>query len=158
MKTITRSAITGLAIAAVAAGTAGVAGAQMKGGSATKANISISKATVRVVPDGTANTAAYMTIRSTGTRDTLKKASVPSSFAAMTQLHRSIMKDGQMTMVEQKNGIVIPRNGVQQLKMGGFHVMIMGLKAGVTAGQKVPITLTFSKAGVVKVTAVAMEM
>ena len=158
MKTITRSAITGIAIAAIAAGSAGVAGAQMKGGSATKANIAITKAVVRVVPEGAANTAAYMTIRSTGTPDTLKKASVPASFAMASELHRSVMKDGQMTMVEQRNGIAIPRNGVRKLAMGGFHVMIMGLRAGVTAGQKVPITLTFAKAGVVKVTATATEM
>lgn len=158
MKTITRSAIVGITLAAVTVGPAGIAGAHAKGGSAKSGNISISNATVRVVPEGTANTAAYMTIRSKGTADTLKRASVPASFATMTQLHRSIMTDGKMAMIEQKKGIGIARNGVQQLKMGGFHVMIMGLKAGVTAGQKVPITLTFKKAGVVTVTAVATEM
>lgn len=157
MTMITRSAVTAVAIAAIAAGSAGVAGAQMKGASASKANISISKAMVRLVPPGTANTAGYMNIRSTGTADTLLKASVPMSVAMMTELHRSMMVDGQMKMVQQKS-IGIPRNGVRQLKMGGFHVMIMGLKSELKAGQVVPITLTFRKAGTVKVNAPVMEM
>ena len=157
MNTITRCAITAAAIAAIAAGSAGVAGAQMKGASATKANISISKAMVRLVPPGSANTAGYMNIRSTGTADTLLRASVPMSVAMMTELHRSMMVDGQMKMVQQKN-IGIPRNGVRQLTMGGFHLMIMGLKADLRAGQVVPITLTFRKAGTVKVNAPVVEM
>lgn len=157
MNTITRCAITAAAIAAIAAGSAGVAGAQMKGASATKANISISKAVVRMVPPGSANTAGYMNIRSTGTADTLLRASVPMSVAMMTELHRSMMVDGQMKMVQQKN-IGIPRNGVRQLTMGGFHLMIMGLKADLRAGQVVPITLTFRKAGTVKVNAPVVEM
>lgn len=157
MTTITRSAVTAVAIAAIAAGSAGGAGAQMKGAKASKANISISKAMVRLVPPGSANTAGYMNIRSAGTADTLLKASVPMSVARMTELHRSMMVDGQMKMVQQKS-IGIPGNGVRQLKMGGFHVMIMGLKSGLRAGQVVPITLTFRKAGTVRVNAPVMEM
>ena len=64
---------------------------------------------------------------------------------------------GQMKMVQQKS-ISIPRNGTRQLTMGGFHIMIMGLVNGVKAGQKVPVTLVFKKAGTVRVTAPAMEM
>lgn len=158
MTTLTRSAITTIAIAAIAAGSAGVAGAQMKGpGAATKANISVSKAVVRMVPPGSANTAAYMNIRSTGVADTLLRASVPTSVAMMTELHRSMMVDGQMKMVQQKS-IAIPRNGTRMLKMGSFHLMIMGLKGNLAPGTRVPITLTFKKAGTVRVSAPVMEM
>jgi len=159
MITITRTALTGIAIAAIAAGSAGVAGAQMPGGTAAKANISISKAMVRMVPPGTANTAGYMTIRSKRTADTLLRASVPPSFAMMTELHRSMMDPatGQMTMVKQKN-ISIPRNGVRQLRMGGYHLMLMMLKKNLAPGVRVPITLTFRKAGTVRVSAPIAEM
>lgn len=157
MTTITRSAMTAIAIAAIAAGSAGVAGAQMKGGSATKANIVISKANVRMVPPGSANTAGYMNIRSTGTADTLLRASVPTSVAMMTELHRSLMVDGQMKMVQQRS-IAIPRNGTRVLTMGSFHLMIMGLKADLVRGQRIPITLTFKKAGTVRVSAPVAEM
>lgn len=158
MTTITRSAIAAAAIAAIAAGSAGMAGAQVKGsGAAGKANIAMSKAVVRLVPPGSANTAAYMTIRSTGVADTLLRASVPTSFAMMTELHRSMMVDGLMKMVQQKS-IAIPRNGTRVLKMGSFHLMIMGLKRDLAPGVQVPITLTFKKAGRVMVSAPIMEM
>jgi len=62
-----------------------------------------------------------------------------------------------MKMVQQKS-IAIPRNATRQLRMGSYHLMIMGLVNGVTAGQKVPVTLVFKKAGTVRVTAPAMEM
>lgn len=163
MSTTIRSTVTALTIAAIAAGGTAVAGAQMdmpaKNRVTTQKNIVVTNPWIRVVPPGSANTAAYMRIRSVRVADTLLKASVPSSFAKMTELHLSMMDPatGQMKMVQQKN-IAIPRNGTRQLKMGSYHLMIMGLVNGVTAGQKVPVTLTFKKAGTMKVTAMAMEM
>lgn len=171
MTTTTRRAITGLAIAATAAG--GVATAVAHGGmparasstsskmamagTAARANIAVSKAMVRMVPPGSPNTAAYMSIRSKGVADTLLRASVPKSFARMTELHRSMMVDGQMKMVQQKS-IAIPRNGTRVLKMGSFHLMIMGLTGNLTAGKRIPITLTFRKAGTVRVSAPITDM
>ena len=170
MSTMIRSTVTGLASAAVAAGGVGMAGAQMdmpttgtptttKKTVITRKNIVITNPWVRVVPPGSKNTAAHMSIRSVRKADALVRASVPSSIAMMTQLHLSTMNPdtGQMMMVEQKR-IGIPRNRTRQLKMGSYHVMIMGLKKDITPGMKIPITLTFLRAGTVKVTAVAKEM
>lgn len=153
MSTTIRSTVAGITIAALAAGGAAVAGAQ------TQKNIVVTNPWIRVVPPGSANTAAYMRIRSVGVSDTLLRASVPSSFAKMTELHLSMMDPatGQMKMVQQRS-IAIPRNGTRQLKMGSYHLMIMGLVNGVTAGQKVQVTLTFKKAGTMKVMAPTMEM
>ena len=165
MNTITRSAISGVTLAAIAAASAGIAGAQ-SGMSATtaksvvtKKNIVITNPWVRVVPPGSANTAAYMSIRSVRMSDALVRASVPSSLAMKTELHLSTMDPatGKMAMVQQSR-IGIPRNKTRQLKMGSYHVMIMGLKKNVTAGMKVPLTLTFLRAGTVRVMAVAKEM
>lgn len=172
MTTITRSALTAVAVAAIAAGSAGLAGAHgdMPSGSApsampakktavTKKNIVVTNPTVRVVPPGSRNTAGYMSIRSVRVADALVSASVPSSLAMKTELHLSTVnpETGQMMMVQQKR-IGIPRNKTRQLKMGGYHVMIIGLKRDITAGMKVPITLKFLRAGTVKVTAVAREI
>jgi len=60
-------------------------------------------------------------------------------------------------MVQQKR-IGIPKNRTRQLKMGSYHVMIMGLKKDITPGMKIPITLRFLRAGTVKVMAVAKDM
>lgn len=164
MSTAIRSTVAGIAIAALAVGGAGTASAQMdmtpaKNPVTTQKNIIITNPWIRVVPPGSANTAGYMRIRSVGVPDTLLRASVPSSFAKMTELHLSTMDPatGQMRMVQQKS-ISIPANGTRQLRMGSYHLMIMGLVNGVTAGQTVPVTLTFRRAGTVKVTARAMEM
>ena len=100
-------------------------------------------------------TAAYMKIKVTGTSDTLTKVAVPMSIG-MAQLHETVMVDGSMTMREVKQ-IVIGKGQTLELKPGGYHIMIMGLKSPVTAGQKVPITLTFKKKGAVRVTATAAE-
>ena len=39
------------------------------------------------------------------------------------------------------------------LKPGGLHVMLMGLAAPLKKGQRVPLTLTFEKAGSIEVEA-----
>jgi len=174
MKTTTRSAITGITVASIAAASASIAGAhsgmpasttttKMPSMTAktvvTKKNIVITDPRVRVVPPGSANTAAYMSIRSVRMSDALVRASVPASLAMKTELHLSTMdpETGRMAMVQQKR-IGIARNTTRQLKMGSYHVMIMGLKKDVKPGMKVPITLTFLRAGTVKVVAVAKDM
>ena len=166
MSTITRRTITGVAALAVAAGGAGVAQAATPTAMPTakktviaKKNIVITNPWVRVVPPGSRNTAGYMSIRSVRKADALVRASVPSSIAMKTELHLSRMDPdtGQMMMVQQKR-IGIPRNRTRQLKMGSYHIMIMGLKKDITPGMRIPITLKFLRAGTVKVTAVAKDM
>ena len=63
---------------------------------------------------------------------------------------------GQMTM-QPVDRIECLAGDRAELKPGGYHIMLMGLKSPITVGQKVPITLTFKKAGAVKVTATAVE-
>ena len=166
MSTITRRTITGVAALAIAAGGAGVAQAATptamptaKKTVITKRNIVITNPWVRVVPPGSRNTAGYMSIRSVRKADALVRASVPSSIAMKTELHLSRMDPdtGQMMMVQQKR-IGIPRNRTRPLKMGSYHIMIMGLKKDITPGMRIPITLKFLRAGTVKVTAVAKDM
>jgi copper(I)-binding protein len=36
------------------------------------------------------------------------------------------------------------------MKSGGLHIMLMGLKSPLKAGQQLPLTLKFQKAGVVR--------
>ena len=47
----------------------------------------------------------------------------------------------------------IPAGGKVELKPGGYHIMLIELTRELKAGDKVEITLTFEKAGDVKVTA-----
>ncbi|HQV56683.1 MAG TPA: copper chaperone PCu(A)C [Ilumatobacteraceae bacterium] len=46
----------------------------------------------------------------------------------------------------------IPAGTAVELKPGGYHVMLIGLVKPLVAGSNVELTLTFEKAGDVKVT------
>ncbi len=65
----------------------------------------------------------------------------------MTQVHLTqIDAAGKASMSMQDN---VPVEASMQLSFepGGYHVMLMNLNQAFTPGQKVPLTLTFEKAG-----------
>ena len=88
---------------------------------------------------------AYMTIVNSGaTADRLLRAE--SSVAARVELH-TVIKEGDVMRMREVPGIDVPANGKAMLAPGGFHVMLMELKAPLKAGDTAPITLVFEKAG-----------
>ena len=98
-----------------------------------------------------ANSAIYMKINSGGMADKLIKAE--TTVANSTELHTVEMKDGMMQMHPVEGGIDVPATGTLELKPGGYHVMLIGLKQDLKAGDKIDVKLTFEKAGVKQVTA-----
>ena len=96
------------------------------------------------------NGAIFLTIKNHGkSDDTLISASTDVS--KRTELHGHSMKDGIMWMSQVKGGIPIPAGGMAQLKPGGFHVMLMGLKLPLKKGEKVAVILTFKNGSQIKV-------
>lgn len=94
--------------------------------------------------------AGFMTITNTGTEDDrLVKAT--SDISATAQIHDMKMVGDVMKMEELPDGIVIPAGGSVKLKPKSLHIMFMGLKQQVLAGEEFSGTLTFEKAGTVKV-------
>jgi hypothetical protein len=61
------------------------------------------------------------------------------------------MKDGVMIMRPLDQGLAIDPGKTVKLAPGGYHLMLMDLKAGLKQGDKVPLTLQFEKAGKVQV-------
>jgi copper(I)-binding protein len=57
-----------------------------------------------------------------------------------------------MTMRPVKDGLPIPAGKSVSLAPGGYHLMLMDLKAPLKKGDKIPVTLKFEKAGDVNVT------
>jgi copper(I)-binding protein len=97
------------------------------------------------------NGAAYMILRNSGdTADRLVKAE--SDVAGAVELHKSSMEGGMMKM-DPVDGIDIPGKGQAELKPGGFHVMLIGLKRELKAGEKIKLKLQFEKAGTQEVEA-----
>jgi copper(I)-binding protein len=76
---------------------------------------------------------------------------VASPAATQVQLHTMSMEGGVMRMREVTDGLPVPAHGKLELKPGGFHIMFIGLKAPFQLGAKIPATLTFKRAGKVKV-------
>lgn len=64
-----------------------------------------------------------------------------SDVAGMVETHEMAMVDGQMQMRRREAGFTVPAHGTHVLKPGSDHIMLMGLKSPVTAGQKVTLTL-----------------
>jgi len=87
-------------------------------------------------------TAAYMTIENhTGADISLKSAS--TEVAQTVELHKMELVDGIMKM-HRVETIDIPAGGATQLKPGGYHLMVIGLKKELKDGDKVTIALEFS--------------
>lgn len=106
------------------------------------------------------NSAAYMVITAGPGGDALVSAAIPEGLAAEVQLHETTTggsggtmdgmdgmdgggSSGMMSM-RQVPEIPVPADGSVALEPGGYHVMILDLKQDLTAGQTVPVTLTFS--------------
>jgi copper(I)-binding protein len=96
------------------------------------------------------NGAAYMTIENRGAEaDRLVRAS--TARAAKVELH-TIVREGDVMKMREVSAIDVPARGKAELKPGGFHVMLLGLKAPLREGEKFNLALEFEKAGKVEVT------
>jgi len=96
---------------------------------------------VRLAPPNAQATGAFMVLKNGSERQVkLVKADNPAS--QLTELHNHINDNGVMRM-RQVPDIVIPAEGEAVLKPGSLHVMLINMKAPLTEGQVVPITLTF---------------
>ncbi len=103
-------------------------------------DIAVSDAFVRLPPPGQSISAAFLTLSNSGDAKKLVKADSP--VANNVELHNHIHDGGVMRM-RQVTAIDIPAKGKVVLQPGGYHVMLIGLKAPLQDGQKVPLTLTF---------------
>jgi len=113
--------------------------------------ITVSKVWARATPGTVKTGAIYLTVTNSGkVPDHLVRASSP--VANQTQLHRMIMKNNVMEMRPVASLEIAPGKSVV-LAPGGYHVMLIGLKAPLKEGQTVPLSLTFEKGGTVEVTA-----
>lgn len=107
---------------------------------------------VRASGPGMPNSAAYtLIVNLTNSEDTL--TGVSNTAAASVELHEMKMGAGDvMQMSPVEGGIVIPAGGSAILQPGGFHIMMIGLTGELKEGTTQDFTLTFAKAGEIKVT------
>jgi copper(I)-binding protein len=105
----------------------------------------------RATPRGAKVGGGYVTIENNGTTaDRLVGGSSPA--AGKVEVHEMAMDNDVMKMRPVKDGLPIPAGQTVKLEPGGYHIMLMELKAPLKKGDKIPMTLKFEKAGDVKVT------
>ncbi len=92
---------------------------------------------------------AFLAIANTGTQtDRLLGGSSPA--ADKVELHQTI-RDGDVMRMRPVDTIPVVPGEPVALKPGGLHIMLIGLKAPLKVGDKVPLTLKFERAGDVQV-------
>jgi copper(I)-binding protein len=111
--------------------------------SAQTGGLQVENAWARATPGKSQIGAAYVTIQSP-TPDRLVAASTP--VAKEAQLHTMEMS-GMVMKMRPISGVDIPADKPVTLRPGGMHIMLMGLKEPLKAGQSFPLTLNFAKAG-----------
>jgi len=96
-------------------------------------------------PEGTG--AVYMTLKNSGNEaDTLVKVTTKVSDAA--EIHEMSMENQVMKMRPVSGQrLEIPARDAVELKPGGLHIMLIGLKQQLKPGDKIDLTLTFEKSG-----------
>jgi periplasmic copper chaperone A len=117
----------------------------------TTAPITVQHPWARATPAGAMTGAVYMTLDNTSaSADRLTGGS--SDVADKVQIHEMSVVNGVMQMRQLADGLPVPAGGSVVLKPGSYHVMLIGLKKPLTAGETFPLTLTFAKAGNISVT------
>ena len=83
-----------------------------------------------------------------GTADRLVSAS--SSLAERIEIHAIKVVGGDIKMRPLPDGLRIPAETTLTLKPRGYHLLLLGLKAPLTKGESLPVTLLFDEAGSVE--------
>ncbi len=90
--------------------------------------------------------AAYLSIENGG-KSADKLVAVASPVAKSVEIHTMSM-EGDVMRMREVSGIELAPAAKVEMKPGhGYHLMLLGLRQPLKAGDKFPLTLTFEKAG-----------
>ena len=106
-------------------------------------SVDVKDAWVRVSVPGQKATGAFMKITA---KDGARLVAASSPVAGVTEVHEMKMDGNVMKMRAVEGGIELPAGKTVELKPGGYHVMLMDLKAALPKDTTVPLTLVFKDA------------
>lgn len=104
----------------------------------------------RTTVPGQPSGGAYLSIENKG-KAADKLIAVASPVAKSTEIHTMSMDGNVMKMREVGSIEVKPSEKVAMQPGNGYHIMLIGLSQPLKAGDKIPLTLTFEKAGKLEV-------
>ena len=120
------------------------------GASGAAADVQVVNARAREAPPGARTAAIYLTVENRGAvADRLVAARSPRG---AVEIHAMRMDGGVMRM-RATSGVPVPARGRVELAPGGLHLMLVDPAPPLKAGERVPVTLTFERAGAVDVQA-----
>jgi periplasmic copper chaperone A len=105
--------------------------------------LKVAQAWIQAVPGTVSDTAAFMTLTNSG-KSVLRLVGAATPIAGMVHPMITTTKgkgNQKMMGMESTPALDIPPGGTLVLAPGGNHLMIMGLKRGLKAGETVPLTL-----------------
>lgn len=106
--------------------------------------VQVADAWCRPTPNGAKAGGCYLTLTA-GSDDRL--VSVSTALAQSAEVHEMKMENGVMSMAHLADGLPLPAGTPVELKPGGNHIMLMGLRDPLVDGGVASFTLTFEKAG-----------
>jgi copper(I)-binding protein len=113
--------------------------------------ISITDPYVRLLPPGRDETGAYLKLANDDAVDhALVRAASPA--ARVVELH-TVVDEGGVKKMRPVPKMDVKAGGQTELKPGGLHIMLIGLKAPLKESDKVELTLTFEDGSSTQVSA-----
>ena len=114
-------------------------------------NLRIEHPFVRPTPPGARTGGAYFAIENLGAQGD-RLLQVATSVAGSAEIH-SMTMDGNVMRMRQIAALDIPAHSTATFKPGSYHVMLVDLKRPLAAGETIPLSLTFEKAGTIEIAA-----
>ena len=106
------------------------------------ADVEIDGAYARASIPNVPNSAAFFVIKNNSDKD-IAITSANSDIAEKNELHTHIKENKMMKMMKIEK-LVVPAKSSLELKSGGDHVMLMGLKKELKVGDEISLELSFS--------------
>ncbi len=106
-------------------------------------SINVKDAWARASVPGQMGTGAFMKITA---KEGSRLVGASSPVAGVTEVHEMKMDGNVMKMRAVEGGLELPAGKTVELKPGGFHVMLMDLKAALPKDSTIPLTLVFKDA------------
>jgi copper(I)-binding protein len=97
---------------------------------------------------GTSTGVIYLTLHNLGTTpDRLVAAMTPA--AAKVEIHSMTMAAGSTMQMRPLTDVAVAVGQSVEFKSGGLHLMLVGLRQPLNAGESIPLVLKFEKAGTI---------
>jgi periplasmic copper chaperone A len=106
-------------------------------------NVEVKDAWVRTTVQGQKASGAFMTLTA---KEATRLVSIATPVAGVAQVHEMKMDGDVMRMRALPDGLDLPAGKPVALTPGGYHVMLMDLKAALPKDSTIPMTLVFKDA------------